>query len=306
MNQIESKSEYLRRINTVQDFLEEHIDASFTLEQLSKIAGFSKYHFHRIFKVITGESVLQYVNRLKLERSTHLLSHRLDMSITDIAYHLGFTDSAVYSRSFKNLYHMSPSIYRKEYRKNCKDPYTISRYNKGISDTQDKELTEDLKGNVEIKTLDRMRVAYIRFTGSYSKLALEASTLIEQLFTNAISQQLLNEQTKVLSIYHDHPEFTNPEYFKTSLGITIAEDMQIDNSGDLSVMKIPAGQYLIGHFYIYQHQYSAAWDYMYEEWLTNSGYVPCDSFPFEVYINDASKDSEHKHLVDIYLPVQPL
>lgn len=307
MNASESQKEYRQRINIVQDYIEKHLDETFSLTDLSKIAGFSKFHFHRIFKAITGESLLQYINRIKLEKSTHLLSHRLDLSITDIAYYFGFTDSAIYSRSFKSLYNVSPNTYRKQYRKNCKDRYDISRYNKEVSDTQDKELVKALKGNVEIKTMDALAIAYIRFTGSYGQLALVAGTLMETLFSSAKEQGLLKMgATKILSIYHDHPEFTEPEHWKTSIGITLTPNTTVAKNSNLCSMEIPAGEYFVGHFYLHQHQYSAAWDYMYEEWLTNSGYVPTDSFPFEMYMNDARSDPNHKHLVDIYLPVQPL
>lgn len=51
-----------------------------------------------------GQPLSHYINRIKLEKSAFLLIHRKDMNITDIAYHIGFTDSAVYSRAFKNYY----------------------------------------------------------------------------------------------------------------------------------------------------------------------------------------------------------
>lgn len=307
MEQYTSKHEYIRRINQVQDYIDANISQSFTLEQLADIAGFSKYHFHRIFKAITHESLFHYVNRSKLERSTHLLSHRLDMSITDIAYHLGFTDSAVFSRSFKHLFQVSPTEYRKNYRKNCKDQYNISRYNESVSVMEGQQLKEEIKGDVEIIEIDAMKVAYLRFTGAYDKLADGFPDLLERLFKSADEQNLLVEdKTMILAAYHDHPEFTRPDYYKTSLCIIVPRDAKEDENSDLCFMEIPAGKYLVGHFYIHQHLYSAAWDYVYEEWLTNSGYVPRDGFPFEMYMNDYRTDPNNKHLVDIYLPVQPL
>lgn len=121
MESSQSRNEYVRRIHTVQDYIESNIDSSLSIEELADIAGFSKYHFHRIFKEIVDEPLSRYVNRLKLERATHLLTYRADMTITDIAYHFGFTDSAVFSRTFKNYYGVSPSQYRNDNSKNCKD-----------------------------------------------------------------------------------------------------------------------------------------------------------------------------------------
>lgn len=307
MKQYESKNEYVNRINKVQNYIERNITKTFTLEELSEVAGFSKYHFHRIFKAITHESLLQYVNRIKLEVSTGLLSHRQDMSITDIAYYLGFSDSAVYSRSFKQYYGVSPSNYRDDYRKNCKDQYNISRYNKDVSDKLNQSVSkQEIEGKVEIIMMDSIKVAYLRFTGAYIELSKQLPKLMEQLFINAYNQNLLIEgETKVLCIYHDNPEFTNPDDLKTSICITLPDGAVVDENSELSVMEIPAGEYMVGHFYIRQDQFSAMWDYIYEEWLTNSGYVPSDNAPFEVYMNDYRNDKHGMHLVDIYLPVQP-
>lgn len=301
-----SQNEYVRRINLVQDYIDSHISESFTLEELSSIAGFSKYHFHRIFKAVTQVSLLQYVNRIKLQKSAQLLGQRLDMSITDIAYHMGFTDSAVFSRSFKQMYQVSPSQYRNDYRKNCKEQYNISRYNLDVSKINNKDIREGLNAHVEIVELDEISVAYLRFTGTYSELAKEFPNLLESLFVNAEKQSLINGHNHVIAMYHDHPEFTQPDYFKTSLGMTISHDARTDESNELSFLKIPAGKYIVGHFYIQQDLYSVAWDYIYEEWLTTSGYAPRDSAPFEMYMNDYRTDKNHMHKVDIYLPVQPL
>ena len=129
MESKQSRNEYLQCIYKVQNYIELHINDSLSIEELADIAGFSKYHFHRIFKGIVDEPLSRYVNRLKLERATNLLTYRSDMTITDIAYHFGFTDSAVFSRTFKNYYGVSPSQYRNDNSKNCKDVRRTSQYN---------------------------------------------------------------------------------------------------------------------------------------------------------------------------------
>ena len=130
MESSQSRNEYLRRVYKVQDYIESNINDSLSIEDLANVAGFSKFHFHRIFKGMMEEPLSRYVNRLKLERATHLLTYRTDMTITDIAYYFGFTDSAVFSRTFKSQYGVSPSHYRNHNSKNCKDvnevPNTMS------------------------------------------------------------------------------------------------------------------------------------------------------------------------------------
>lgn len=291
----QSRNEYLQRIYKVQDYIESNINGSLSIEELADVAGFSKYHFHRIFKGIVDEPLSRYVNRLKLERATHLLTYRPDMTITDIAYHYGFTDSAVFSRTFKNYYSVSPSQYRNHNSKNCKDVDVYSQYNE----------CKKVRGDVEIVTEDNIDVAYIRHIGTYKELAIAFPKMIEKLFYYATEQNYhVFEEAKVLTIYHDHHEFTEDYHLRTSLCITIPNGSAVGTS-DIGIMVIPAGKYAVGHFEISQDEYKGAWDFLYGEWLPNSGYKPRDSYPFEVYKNDPKQHPEKKHKVDIYVPIEP-
>lgn len=307
MTNSQSKKEYLRRIYKVQDYIETHLYDSLTLEELAAVAGFSKFHFHRIFKGIVQEPLSQYVNRLKLERAVFLLIHRPDMTVTDIAYHFGFADSAVFSRTFKNHYKVSPTYYRNQYSKNRKDPYKLSQYNEGVSKIEDKSKGALVQGNVEILMVDNINVAYLRHIGTYKDLAVTFSELLKKLFEYAKEQNLtIFEKTKVLTVYHDNPEFVKEDQLRTSLCMTIADNVVVEENSDIGSMMIPSEKYAVGHFDIFQNEYSGAWDFMYSEWLSNSGYQPRDSFAFEVYNNDPNTHPQNKHLVDIYLPIEPL
>ncbi|MDA2037783.1 effector binding domain-containing protein [Bacillus cereus] len=295
MENKQSRNEYVRRIHKVQDYIESNIDSSLSIEELADVAGFSKFHFHRIFKGIVDEPLSRYVNRLKLERATNLLTYRSDMTITDIAYHFGFTDSAVFSRTFKNYYGVSPSQYRNDNSKNCKDVRRTSQYNE----------CKKVRGNVEIVTVDDINVAYIRHIGTYRELTIAFPKMIEKLFHYAAKQNYhVFEDTKVLTIYHDHHEFTEDYQLRTSLCITIPDESAVETS-DIGIMVIPSGKYAVGHFEIFQDEYKGAWDFIYGEWLPNSGYKPRDAYPFEMYKNDPRQHPENKHIVDIYVPIEP-
>ncbi|MGE6963802.1 AraC family transcriptional regulator [Bacillus thuringiensis] len=295
MENKQSRNEYVRRIHTVQDYIESNINSSLSIEELAEVVGFSKFHFHRIFKGIIDEPLSRYVNRLKLERATNLLTYRLDMTITDIAYHFGFTDSAVFSRTFKNYYGVSPSQYRNHNSKNCKDVRGISQYNE----------CKKVRGNVEIVTADDINVAYTRHIGTYGELTIAFPKMIEKLFHYAAKQNYhVFDDTKVLTIYHDHHEFTEDYHLRTSLCVTISDESTVETN-DVGIMVIPSGKYAVGHFEIFQDEYKGAWDFIYGKWLPNSGYKPRDSYPFEMYKNDPRRHPEKKHIVDIYVPIEP-
>ncbi|MFL8801798.1 MULTISPECIES: GyrI-like domain-containing protein [unclassified Clostridioides] len=305
MTSSKSKTEYLNRICKVQDYIEEHLHEPLSLDELSNIAGFSKFHFHRIFKAIEKETLSQYVNRLKLENATAFLIHRTDMTITDIAHYFGFTDSAIFSRAFKNYYKISPIKYRNNYSKNCKEPYKISQYNRSISKPKCKN-TREVKGEIEILELNDMNTVYTRYTGSYGNLTNTFPKLLEKLFTYVSEQNLIElDNTKILAIYHDNPQFTQEHQLRTSICMTIPDNKIVKENDNIGNMIIPSGKYLVGHFDISKHEYSDAWDFMYNEWLSNGNYKLRSSFPFEVYLNNPNNHPQNRHLVDIYLPIEP-
>jgi AraC family transcriptional regulator len=307
MQEQKCQEEYIRRIHKVQDYMEHHLGQPMTIEELSNVAGFSKYHFSRIFQGVLHEPLAHYVNRIRMENALFLLAHRADKNMTDIAFELGYTDSAVFSRAFKNYYGISPREYRKEYSKNCKDYFLLSEYNKN---TAKKEWADDMfpvAGQITIENMEEKQIAYVRHTGTYEALAKEYANLIQRLFEQAKDQNLLVKgENWVLAMYHDNPEFGEASQFRTSLCLTVPKDIKIQEDGILGTMKLEGGLYAVGHFQIHQEQYSDAWNYMYQKWLTGSGYVPRNSYPFEVYLNDANANENHIHEVDIYVPIEPI
>ena len=62
-----SEQTYRERILKVQRFIQEHLDEELPLDRLARVAHFSPYHFHRIFRGLVGEAVNEYVRRLRLE-----------------------------------------------------------------------------------------------------------------------------------------------------------------------------------------------------------------------------------------------
>lgn len=83
------------------------------LDELSKEIGMSKFHFHRIFKKESGVTLNEYINTIRLEHTVHMLKMYPHHSITDIAFEVGYSSPAVFSRAFKQKYHTSPSDFKK-------------------------------------------------------------------------------------------------------------------------------------------------------------------------------------------------
>lgn len=104
---------YAERFNRVFDYIDRHIGDELTLEQLSQVANFSKYHFQRQFSEYTGISVFRYVQLMRLKRASYrLVFNRLER-IIDIALDAGFENPESFSRAFKNTFGQTPSEFRK-------------------------------------------------------------------------------------------------------------------------------------------------------------------------------------------------
>ncbi|MBL7033573.1 MAG: helix-turn-helix transcriptional regulator [Candidatus Delongbacteria bacterium] len=106
------RSEYIARINRVIDFVEHHFSEELTLDKLAKVANFSPFHFHRIFRALVGETPNGYVQRIRVEKAASQLINNPVKSITAIALDCGFSGSAPFARVFRESFGMSASQWR--------------------------------------------------------------------------------------------------------------------------------------------------------------------------------------------------
>ena len=100
------------RLRAVVEYIEEHLDAGPTLEQMAAVARLSPYHFARQFKAATGLPPHQYVIMRRVERAKQLLQAGTDLSLAEVATHAGFSDQSQFSHHFKRLVGVTPGQFR--------------------------------------------------------------------------------------------------------------------------------------------------------------------------------------------------
>jgi AraC family transcriptional regulator len=100
------------RLRAVVEYVEEHLDACPTLEQIAAVARLSPYHFARQFKAATGLPPHQYVILRRVERAKQLLQAGTDLSLAEVSVYAGFSDQSQFSHHFKRLVGVTPGRFR--------------------------------------------------------------------------------------------------------------------------------------------------------------------------------------------------
>jgi transcriptional regulator GlxA family with amidase domain len=106
----------LLRIGHVMEYIENSYSKNISLEELAQISNMSVRNFQRIFKNATGDSPIDYLIKLRLEKAKKMLQST-DFQVADIALRTGFNEYNYFSRKFKNLMGLSPLKYRFSYKK---------------------------------------------------------------------------------------------------------------------------------------------------------------------------------------------
>ena len=313
------REEYTARINRVIDYIDTHIDEELSLEVLAGVADFSRFHFHRIFGSMVGETLNQYIQRIRLERAAMQLTAYRKKSITAIVFDCGFSSSAAFSRAFKEYFGKSPSQWRAEKclpdSKICKSDGKIRkdfdvsfRYNSGFNRNliwRIQMIDKKQHLQVEVKDMPDFPVAYVRHIGPYKGNMELFRGLFEKLMKWAGPRGLLRfPETKCISVYHDDPAITAEQKLRTDVCMTVPADTPVE--GEIGKMTIPGGKFAVAHCEISMHEYQDAWDMLMAGWMPESGYQCDDRLCYEIYLNDPEEHPEKKHIVEICVPVKPL
>jgi AraC-like DNA-binding protein len=102
----------LLRVGHVIGALENDFKKDWTIDLLLQIAHMSRSNFMRVFRKATGQTPIDYLVRLRIQKSISLLRNT-DQPIIEIALESGFNDSNYFTRQFRKLTNESPSAYRK-------------------------------------------------------------------------------------------------------------------------------------------------------------------------------------------------
>lgn len=277
---------YQNQLSKVIDFIGRHIDEELTLSQLSDIACFSKYHFHRLFTAYTGLSLQQYIRWLRLKRAAHQLIVDKDQSIINIAMDAGFESHEAFSRTFKQTCGMSPSEIRRESSWKIweKPPYQLP-------------LQSEITMNIVIKNMKARRLAVLEHRGDPRMLGESVNRLVSWAKSQPIN--LKPKAGEAFGFAYDDPKLTLAENFRFDLGITIPE--QVVLNGEVIEKKLPAGRYAIALHKGSRDNISDVIYALYRDWLPNSKEELADLPCIFCYYNFEHEVAETELLTECWL-----
>jgi AraC-like DNA-binding protein len=104
---------YHIRMQRVLDYIDRHLDGDLDLETVSRVAAFSKFHFHRQFTATFELSVYRHIQLARMKRASHRLALKHAQSVTDVALDAGYDAPDAFARAFRQRFGQSPSSFRK-------------------------------------------------------------------------------------------------------------------------------------------------------------------------------------------------
>jgi AraC family transcriptional regulator len=274
--------DYSRRIERVVTHIGTHLDASLDLERLAGVACFSPYHFHRIYRAMTGETAADTLRRLRLHRAAGELVQGTG-DIRGIAGRAGYGSVEAFTRAFGQAYGVTPAAYRRRGR--LGPPADIPSN------------PETSMHDVIIRDLAPVRIAALSHSGPYMNIG----STFDRLGAWAAGRGLADGQTRSFAIYYDDPDAVPAEALRSEAGLLLDREVE---DGPVHMVEIAGGRYAVLRHKGPYAELEGAYRWLYRDWLPASGHRPADRPCFEEYLNDCRTLPPEEWLTDICLPLE--
>ena len=301
-----ARDEYPRRMHSVLEHIDRHLDEPLDLARLAAVANFSPYHFHRLFAAWMDERLGDYLSRRRLERAALMLSAQPRLPVLTVALNVGFGSGEAFARAFKAHFGASPSAWRSgpgDHRKidqaNRNDDQAHAPPDRHHGPSHH-ELAENPM-NVRLITRAPVTVAYLRRTGAYGPGVADfwMRTVAPWMQTHGLMGRAR------YGISHDDPSITEPARCRYDACIEV--DADFEPTAPAQRTTLPGGRYAVADFNGNATEIGAAWAHLLGRWLPSS-HLQLDMRPsFEHYPVSAGYDAAKGSFeCEICVPVAPL
>jgi AraC family transcriptional regulator len=275
-----------RRLAAAGMFLRGHVDERLSLEAVASVAGFSAFHFHRIFRVAFGENVNAYVVRHRMQRAARELRFS-DRSITEIGLRCGYDSPSAFGRAFLRAFGTTPSAYRA-------DAGTLP----GIPSDMVPPASEIPDPRVE--TYEPRPALGLEHVGPYDAL----DPVMLRLYRIAIERGFLPSAT-LCGLSFDSPDFEDHDglRFLACVTVTPGADVAGARADGLRDTVLPAGKHAVFRHRGPYQRITHAYDRLVAAWIL-TGRVALRDGPFvNTYLSDPASVREADLECDLAIPI---
>jgi AraC family transcriptional regulator len=281
--------DYRRRIARVIEAILLNPAAPHTVESLAAVAHFSPYHFHRIYRALTGEGLADTVQRLRLAQAAHRLTDAAG-SVSAIALDVGYESPQAFARAFRGFTGVSPRAFQ-ERQQNLAIPGTSQE----MPAAPDPQSGDAAPPRVELMELPPADALCLLHTGPPETIGQTFRTLLQRQGEGAQAAA-----RRRIGICFGDPEVAGR--FRYLAGIvqeTPAEPVEAMES-----VRIEGGLYavhrLVGPYALIAPTFRA----LFGGWLPRSGYEPDDRPALEVYRSPPRFSMQHACVTDLMIPIR--
>jgi len=254
------------RVLAVQEHVRAHVQAPLDLPALAAVAGASRFHFARVFKAETGETLNHFVRRARLERAVKLMQSRPERPLVEIAIESGFGSASDFSRVFRQHFGTAPSAWD---RVSVLREASLPGFEDGLAAARATcpPLVPVVRDHAAV------RLAYVRIATPF----MDVSILDEgySVLCDWFDRRGLDWRTASLIGWSwDQPETTPLDKVRFDLGFALPDT--VDASGAVREQRFPAMASADVHVDGPLAWVALAWEELYERWLPSSGREPAD------------------------------
>ncbi|MEJ2465109.1 MAG: AraC family transcriptional regulator [Candidatus Thiodiazotropha sp.] len=282
-------STYAERFDRVFVHIDRHLDENLSIDRLSQVASFSRFHFQRQFSTYVGMSVTRYIQLLRLRRASYQLVFSEHRRIIDIALEAGFENPESFSRAFKKRFAQTPSQFR--------DQPAWQPWNERMQ-LPEREVSTAM--DIEIVDFKETLIAVLEHRGAPERILESVKVFIDWRKQSGLSP---NASSRTFGIPYSDPANTPPESFHFDICGEIDSAVPENPQGVIS-KRIPAGRcaklrHIGSTDCIAESIYP-----LYRDWLPESGEELRDFPIFFHYLKRVPEVPEHEQITDIYLPLK--
>jgi AraC family transcriptional regulator len=267
-------------------YVRARLDERLTLEAIAAVAGFSPFHFHRVFRVAFGENLSAYVLRHRMYRAAHELRHG-DRSILEVGLDCGYESPSAFGRAFARAFAMTPSAYRAS-------TETLPFVPAGSVPAPDEFPAPRIE---QYPVRDALALHHV---GPYDEL----DPIMLRLYHIALRRGFLPGAT-VLGLSYDSPDLEDHETLRFDACLTPAPgaDLAGARADGLRDFVVPGGAYAVFRHRGPYQRITHAFDVLFAAWVL-TGRIELRDAPFvNTYLSDPATTAPVNLECDLAIPV---